>query len=309
MLIYRRPQDLLMPEETPIGAKRASRSIGRIPFGSPTLDGRFRGIPGGSSVLLAGAPDAGMDAYAYTHVAAMMTARYYPGLYDGRILHPDILPEEVHYVTLDRSRAHLLHQMDTVLGPRRFNTLTEHLHIRDFSDRFLDLAPIPGSLRRVGQSDGEREGDDERDGDAEREREVSNTFQTFLDDVSDYLVSVGDGNMVVFDSLTALQGATAYDLPIATVRGFLAGLRSAAESWDGLVSVLHHARPETVRADEIVNTALHGCLYFYTNDSGTHAQKTMRVGEFGGALSGRRQVVYDTQVTDTGFIISSNRRV
>ncbi|MFC5970013.1 RAD55 family ATPase [Halomarina salina] len=287
-----------MPEETPIGAKRASRSIGRIPFGSPTLDGRFKGIPAGSSVLLVGAPDAGTDAYAHTHAASLMTARYYPGLYDGRILYPDILPDEVHYVTLDRSRNHLLHQMDAVLGARRFNTLTEHLHVKDFSDRFLDLAPIPTTLRQAGRKE-ERSGD--RDG--------SDTFDEFLADISDYLVSVGDGNMIVFDSLTALHGATAYDLSMADVRGFLSGLRSAAESWDGLVSMLHHARPDTVRADEIVNTALHGCLYFYTNDSGTNAQKTMRIGEFGGALSGRRQVVYDTKVTDTGFSISSNRRV
>jgi hypothetical protein len=75
------------------------------------------------------------------------------------------------------------------------------------------------------------------------------------------------------------------------------------------VSVLHHARPETVRADEITNTALHGCLHFYTNDSGTNAKKTMRIGEFGGALSRRRQVVYDTQVGDSGVTVSSNRRV
>ncbi|MWG36418.1 RAD55 family ATPase [Halomarina oriensis] len=290
-----------MTDETPIGAKRASRSIGRIPFGSPTLDGRFSGIPAGSSVLLCGAPDAGTDAYAHTHAASLMTARYYPGMYDGRITTPDILPEKVHYVTVDRTRSHLLHEMDSVLGARRFNTLTEHLHIEDFSDRFLDLTPMPPSLRQAARGDTTAD-----DGPSERD---DATFDSFLGEVSDYLVSVGDDNMVVFDSLTALNGARAFGLSQADILGFLSGIRSAAESWGGIVSVLHHARPEVIRADEIVNTALHGCLYFYTNDSGTNAQKTMRIGEFGGALSRRRQVVYDTQVTDSGFSISSNRRV
>ena len=296
-----------MPEETPIGAKRASRSIGRIPFGSATLDGRFSGIPAGSSVLLAGAPDAGTDAYAYSHAASLMIARYYPGLYDGRVSDPEVLPETVHYVTLDRTRRHLLHEMDSVLSTRRFNTLTEHLHIEDFSEAFLDLVPMPDSLRRAGRrelptDDGGRPAVGRTDG-------GEATFETLLTAVSDHLASVGDGNMVVFDSLTALTGASAFGLSRGDVLGFLAGLRSAAESWQGLVSVLHHARPETVRADEITNTALHGCLYFYTNDSGTNAQKTMRIGEFGGALSRRRQVVYDTQVGDSGFTVSSNRRV
>jgi hypothetical protein len=140
-----------MPEETPIGAKRASRSIGRIPFGSATLDGRFGGIPAGSSVLLAGAPDAGTDAYAYSHAASLMIARYYPGLYDGRVSDPEVLPETVHYVTLDRTRRHLLHEMDSVLSTRRFNALTEHLHIEDLSEAFLDLVPMPDSLRRAGR--------------------------------------------------------------------------------------------------------------------------------------------------------------
>jgi len=187
--------------------------------------------------------------------------------------------------------------MDAVLGTRRFNTLTEHLTIEDFSEQFLDRTPMPASLRQAGR------GSDSPASDGEA------TFESLLADVSDHLVTVGDGNMVVLDSLTALDGARAFGLPRGDVLGFLNGLRSAAESWDGLVSVLHHARPETVRANEIVNTALHGCLYFYTNDSGTNAQKTMRIGEFGGALSRRRQVVYDTQVTDSGFSVSSNRRI
>ncbi|MFD1512310.1 RAD55 family ATPase [Halomarina rubra] len=298
-----------MTDETPIGAKRASRSIGRIPFGSATLDGRFDGIPAGSAVLLVGAPDAGTDAYAHTHAAQLMTARYHPGLYGGRVSDPAVLPDEVHYVTLDRSRRHLLHEMDAVLGPRRFNTLTEHLHVEDFSEAFLDLTPMPAALRRAGRPDetAVRNGDRRPGATAAEHRPAS--FDELLDAVADYVASVGDGNMVVFDSLTALNGATAFGLSQADVAGFLAGLQSAAESWDGVVSVLHHARPETVRADEIVNTALHGCLYFYTNDSGTTAQKTMRIGEFGGALSRRRQVVYDTQVTESGFVVSSNRRV
>jgi archaellum biogenesis ATPase FlaH len=293
-----------MTEETTAVAKRASRSVGRVPFGSPALDGRFSGIPAGSAVLLAGAPDAGTDAFAYTHAAALLTARYYPGLYDGRVADPDCLPDAVHYVTLDRSRRHLLHEMDAVLGARQFNTLTDHLHVEDHSEAFLDLLPMPAPLRRAG-----RDGPSPRKASPDADGDAPATFDALLTDVSDHLVSVAAGDLVVFDSLTALTGASAFGLSEGTVLGFLGGLRRAAEAWGGLVAVVHHARPETVRADEVINTALHGCLYFYTNDSGMHAQKTMRVGEFGGALSRRRQVVYDTAVSDAGFTVSSSRRV
>jgi hypothetical protein len=62
-------------------------------------------------------------------------------------------------------------------------------------------------------------------------------------------------------------------------------------------------------SDERLDAVLDGGVYFYANDEGDRAEKTMRVGEFGGALSRRKQVVYGTSVGDAGFAVKTSRRI
>jgi KaiC/GvpD/RAD55 family RecA-like ATPase len=284
-----------MTEQPASRAKRASRTVPRLPFGFPTLDGRFRGVPAGSAVLLGGAPDAGTDAFAYTRAAALMTTKHFPGLGRGSLdaAAREALPERVHYVTLDRDRRHVLHQMDSVLDARRFNTLVEHLTVTDLSEAYLDAAPVPEQFRTTDAAD----------------REGVADFSAFLDRLADEIAGSESTDLVVLDSVTALRRATEYGLDWGEVIGFLAGLRNVAAESNGLVDVLYHARPDDVRSDERINTVLDGGVYFYANDEGDRAEKTMRVGEFGGALSRRRQVVYETSVTDSGFKVKSSRRI
>jgi hypothetical protein len=186
--------------------------------------------------------------------------------------------------------------MDSVLSPRQFNALVDHLSVLDLSEELLGIAPMAGDLQRAA-----------RDSGAGDTTSSESSFEGLFDAVADRLREAGPDAVVIVDSLTALERATEFGLDWGRVVGFLSGLRAAAGQWGGLVTVLYHARPEHVRSDHTVNSALDGCIYFYANDEGTSAAKTMRIGEFGGALSRRHQVVYKTQVGERGFTVSTTR--
>lgn len=287
----------------PYLARELSHSVERVPFGFPTLDNRFDGMPLGTATLLVGTPDAGTDAFAYSRAARLMAAKHSTHYVDSAIDQAprERIPESVHYVTLNHSPRRILHGMDAVLSPRLFNILTESLEMTDLSDEFFDLAPVPDALRRAA--------DEEETADLIEEPASDASFQRFLNNFAEHLEAIGDDTLVVVDSLTAFERGRHFGIDWGDVLGLLEGLRHAAAEWNGLVDVLYHARPEKVRDDESINTALDGSLYFYTNDQGTRADKTMRVGDFNGALSQRSQVVYDTEVREDGFRISSSRNV
>lgn len=284
----------------PARAQQLSNRIGRVPFGFSTLDGRFDGIPVGTAALLVGSPDAGTDAFAYSHAANLMQLKHGSTRSIGQIVR-NRLPESVHYVSLNHSQSRVLHGMDAVLGPHQFNVLVEHLSITDLSDEFFDVAPVPDALRIAA--------DEEPTADLDTAPASEQSFDRLLDALATHLETIGDDSLVILDSLTALRRARHFGMDWGRVLGLLEGLRNAASEWGGLVDVLYHARPEQVRNDSTTNTALDGTLYFYTNDRGTRAEKTMRIGDFNGALSGRRQVVYDTEITDRGFQIGSSRNI
>lgn len=287
----------------PARARQLSNSLARIPFGFPTLDSRFDGIPVGTATLLTGSPDAGTEAFAYTHAARLMTAKYGPGYtsHSFEQMVRDRIPDSVHYLTLNHSPRRVLHGMDAVLSPRQFNVLTEHLEVTDFSEDFFDLSPVPDPLRRAAN---EAESDD-----LSATPGTYDSFERLLTNVAEHLESIAEDTLVIVDSLTAFERGRHFGVDWGDVLGLLEGIRTAASEWGGLVDVLYHARPTKVRSDETINTALDGTLYFYTNDEGIRAEKTMRVGDFNGALSRRRQVVYGTEVRDDGFRISSSRNV
>ncbi|MFB6188442.1 MAG: hypothetical protein ABEI57_01030, partial [Halapricum sp.] len=252
---------------------------------------------------LAGTPDAGTEAFAYTHAARLLTAKYAPHYTDSTFSAAvtERIPGTVYYITLNHAPRRVLNGMDAVLSPRQFNVLVEHLEIMDFSEEFFDLSPVPNALRRAA--------DETQFEDLDAEPGSYDSFERLLNSIASELESVGDDAFVIVDSLTAFERGRHFGVDWGDVLGLLEGVRTAASEWGGLVDVIYHARPDKVRSDETINTALDGALYFYTNDQGTNAEKTMRVGDFNGALSRRRQVVYGTEVRDDGFRISSSRGV
>lgn len=292
-------------------ARRISEEVSYIPFGIRGLDGPLRGIPTGSSVLLAGAPDAGADPFTYTSLARLMAAKHAPESVPDQLANrAEHIPESVTYLTLSHDREHVYSAMDAVLTDEQFDVLADHTTVADFSQRFMDLLPVPESL-----FDARRRADDieqpESNHDSSEMQEAEpepETFQGFLDDVSDRLAEASE-DLIVVDSLSDLERATEFGLPTGHELAFLLGLREAVVNWGTVAYVKLDRRAGSVREDSTVSGLLHGSVYFYSNDEGYTTYRTVRVGSFGGALDTERQEVFDSIIDDGGFRAKATKKV
>jgi hypothetical protein len=292
-----------MDEITPPEAKSVSAGVRPIPFGMPTLDSALGGLPSGTATLLAGAPDAGSDAFVYTHIAQLMLARYDPGLYPSDVSrYVDALPEKVVYVSLGTHGRRVIHAMDAVLDQYQFDTTIEHLELLDYTPTFLDLLPLPAAFDKPRQEGGPMAA-------IERKAPDVDSFGDLLEAVAADIDDVADDAVVVVDALNDIYRARRFGLDEETLLGFLIGLRESAADWDGLVHVLYDRQAEAVRAEQVLSSLMHGNVYFYSNDQGFETYRTMRVGSFGGALDREEQVVYRTIVGDAGFNVKSTKKI
>ena len=247
-------------------AKSISRGVSYLPFGIPGLDGHVRGIPTGSSVLLAGASDAGGDAFTYTSLATLMLAKHNPDLVPGSVAsRSEVIPESVTYVTLSQDRAHVYSELDAVLDGYQFETLSEHMTVVDFSQRFMELLPVPPALFDARRDDDEIEApEDDR---PETDEPDDESFRQLLDDIAERIT--GDTNdIVVIDSLTDLDRAQEFGLSNGRVVAFLVGLREAVVNWGNVAFVKLDRPAGEVRKDDRIHGLLHGAVYFYSNDKG-----------------------------------------
>jgi KaiC/GvpD/RAD55 family RecA-like ATPase len=281
--------------------------ISYIPFGVSELDGHHRGIPTGSAVLLAGASDAGVSAFTYTSLGRLMLAQYDPKHVPDRLAdRAEHIPESVTYVTLTHDREHVYSELEAVLPGYAFETLCEHLTIVDYSQRYLDLLPVPPSFfeqRRDAESEAVLS-PDLAAGDGTDEE----SFRQFLDDVSETLADASE-DLLVLDSFSDLRRATAFGLERGHGTAFLMGLREAIVNWGSVAYIKYERRAEEVRSDTSVHGLLHGSLYFYSNDQGFETYRTMRVGSFGGALDSERQVTFESAIGDGGFQAKAKKKI
>jgi len=287
--------------------KSISRGVSYLPFGIPGLDGHVRGIPTGSSVLLAGASDAGGDAFTYTSLATLMLAKHEPDLVPGSVAgRNEEIPDSVTYVTLSNDRDHVYSELDAVLDGYQFEALTDHLTVADFSQRFMELLPVPPALfeaRRTGDDIEPAEADQPDQGEPDDE-----TFRDLLDDIG-ARIAEAPGDIVVVDSLTALDRAQAFGLSQGRIVAFLVGLREAVVNWGNVAFVKLDRPAGEVRKDDRIHGLLHGAVYFYSNDQGFETYRTMRVGSFGGALDTERQTVFESRIGPTGFRAKATKKV
>lgn len=292
-----------MENISPPDAKSVSASVRPIPFGMPALDSTLGGLPSGTACLLAGAPDAGADAFTYTHAAQLMLAKHDPGLYPADVRKiRDTLPEQVVYVSLGTDGKHVLNAMDQVLDQYQFDVLVDNLTLLDYSQPFLEFVETPASFGKKVSEEGPLSA-------IERRVEGGETFADLIGTVAADLDEVADDAIVVVDSLTDLYLARRFGLDERLLLGFLVGLREQAVDWNGLVHVRYDRQAEGVRADSVLNSLLHGSIYFYANDQGFETYQTMRVGSFGGALDREQQVVFSTNVGAAGFRVKSTKKI
>jgi hypothetical protein len=261
-------------------------------------------MPQGSAVLLSGGGDAGTDAYANTSAAMIMMARHQPQRYESAtrnaIEDPRVLPESVQYITFTRSEDRVLADLQTTLSSNQFNVLEDNLNIADFSDEYLSRTPVPETMFHKGTEEREEAG---------VEAEEPEAYESLLDEICNHLEEVGDDAVVIINSLTDMQRALEFGLDRSDFLGFLVGLRRAATMWGGLTYVIYHREPELVRQEEDINASLDGSLYFSYHPERTQRRRTMSIGSFRGNLDKRRQVMYDTGITESGFSISTSQSI
>jgi archaellum biogenesis ATPase FlaH len=284
-----------------------SSNVEYVPFGVSELDSNHVGIPTGSSVMLAGAPDAGSSAFTYTSLARLMLAKHepehVPDTLSGRHEH---IPESVTYLTLMHDREHIYSELEAVLDDVQFDVLTEHLTVTDYAQRYLDMLPVPAALFDERRSTDEVVAPDPSGEPAATPDEA--TFRELLDDVSSRLAEARD-DIVVLDSFADLRRAQSFGLESGRATAFLAGLREAASNWGNLVYLLYERRAGQVRSEAAVQGLCHGYLYFYSNDKGFKTYRTMRVGSFGGALDSEQQITFDSRIGDDGFRAKATKKI
>ncbi|RLM39436.1 chemotaxis protein CheY [Haloarcula sp. Atlit-120R] len=295
-----------MASESTPEAKSISSGVSYIPFGIPGLDGQVRGIPTGSTVLLAGASDAGGDAFTYTSLATLMLAKHRPEMVpNGIARRSEAIPESVTYITLSHDREHVYSELDAVLDGYQFDTLTDNMAVADFSQRFMELLPVPEPLFDARRSDAEIE---QPDAELPERKPASETFEKLLSDISDRVSDAAE-TLIVIDSLTDLERATEFGLPQNHEIAFLMGLREAVVNWGNVAFVKLDRPAGDVRSDALIHGLLHGSVYFYSNDKGFETYRTMRVGSFGGALDSERQTVFESLIGPTGFRAKATKKI
>jgi hypothetical protein len=293
----------MVPREGP----QLSENVSYIPFGVSEIDSHHLGIPTGSALLLAGASDAGVSAFTYTSLGRLMLAVHNPDRVPDRLSDRAAeIPEAVTYVTLTHDREHVYSELDAVLSDAQFETLREHLTVVDYSQRYLELLPVPPSFfeqRREVESENVRSADRGPSGHTDPEG-----FTELLDDISETLSDARE-ELLVLDSFSDLRRATTFGLERGRQVAFLMGLREAIVNWGTVAYVKYERRAEEVRSDVSVHGLLHGSVYFYSNDQGFETYRTMRVGSFGGALDSERQVMFESAIGDSGFQAKAKKKI
>lgn len=297
-----------MSQKSPVEAKKISAGVSYIPFGIPGLDGSIRGIPTGSSVLLAGASDAGSSAFTYTSLATLMLAKhnssFVPSTIAGR---SENIPESVTYITLSHDRTHVYSELDAVLKGHQFDALTNHLTVADFSQRYMELLPVPSPLFDARRTEDEIEPPEDEPA-PDSDTAVEDTIGELLDDISARIAEAQD-DIIVIDALTDLDRATRFGLSEGRIIAFLMGLQEAVVNWGNVAYVKFDRPASEVRANDLYHGLLHGSIYFYSNDKGFETFRTMRVGSFGGALDTEQQTVFESLVTDSGFRAKATKKL
>jgi KaiC/GvpD/RAD55 family RecA-like ATPase len=273
-----------------------------IPLGLSTLDSVFRGgVPSGTSILLSGEVGAGANEFVYTSTAMVSMARDDPEgfeIYSDTEVEPDVVPEEVHYVSFMRSEEDVLGEMRSVLDDRMYESLSSSSVFEDFSDEYFRNTVVPRSwvdeeltdLRSLGEA------------------KDDNLLSSF----ADYLDENASGNIVVIDSLTSLVRASRYRLDWGEVLVMLAGLQRATQRWDGLIYAVLDKDTLEKREHQEIASIFDGIFHFEWVEGDTERQRMMYVGSFRGAMgrmTGHEDDKYETEITEEGFEISNIRKI
>ncbi len=245
----------------------------RVATGVADFDGLSGGVPVGSVILLLGEAGAGHQEFALTSATHQMFFHEDPSLqrfFLGSVRGHFVFPGGLAYVSLTRSRAQVLREVEGAFHAGYLEVLDRNLKFLDLSAAYFadsvvpaQWASTPGPLLSSGPSPARFE-----------------SAGGPLSALARALEEGGPGNVLIVDSLTDLlvrKGVATEDL-LSLVKG----LRRRAKEWDGLVYLLLSKGVASADTEQALIDSVDGVLSFSWNSSPLRSsrQRVMAIPKF-----------------------------
>ncbi len=275
--------DAPRPWTAPIGHPSSPFAAGpgiagpeRIPTGVPDFDHLSGGLPVGSVVLLAGEAGAGHQEFALTSAAHLMLHFDQPELhqfYLGTTRGAFVYPKGVAYVSLTRSKAQVLREVEGAFDPTYGEVLARHLTFYDLSPAYFADSVVPPSWSALASPL------------LSASTPAARRPSSALEALADAVEASGPDQVIIVDSLTDLlvrRGVEPEEM-LTLVKG----LRRKAKSWGGLVYLLLSRGVAPAASEQALYDSVDGVLSFTwtTNPFHSHRQRSMLIEKFMPVLS------------------------
>lgn len=273
----------------------------KIPTGIESLDPILEGgLPSGSTVLLLGEIGAGDYEFILTSCARMLM---FPQSTDSSV----IIPNKVIYISFTRSKDDVLKEM-AFSFPKLYEVIEDNLkknrfEFKDFSSAFFADSFIPESWTSLSQA-----------GLSFDSLKWSKEKKNLINRLIEYLDNNASGNIIIFDSLTALAQYCLSSIEWKDLIVFLRGLQRVSKNWDGIVyAILSQGIFDKGKQEECAE-CMDGVIVFDWEKLGPSQRKrVMYLKKFRGLLPllDLNDIVnFEIQIdTGKGFEISNIKRV
>ncbi len=248
----------------------------RVPTGVPDFDHLSGGLPLGSVVLLAGEAGAGHQEFALTSAAQLMLHQDDPAMHPfhlGTTRGDYVYPKGVAYVSLTRSKAQVLREVDGAFDEDYGKVLARHLTFHDLSPSYFADSVVPPSWSALESPLLSTM--------AAGPRRSSNALGALAEAVE----ASGPDQLVIVDSLTDLLVRRGVDPE--EMLTLVKGLRRKAKSWGGLVYLLLSRGVVPAASEQALYDSVDGVLSFMWTASPLHShrQRSMLIEKFMPVLS------------------------
>lgn len=282
--------------------------LAKIPTGIKTFDVNINeGFPAGSVILLLEDVGAGGREFLYTsiyNISRIISNKNNIELIKKKHKNPGedetmiMLPNKICYVSISKSREDILTENAYAFHKEYYEALKNGLVFKDLSNIYFRHS-IAQNLWSI------RKGIMGFDGDSDK---------NILEELSEFLMENGNGNIVILDSLTDLLVNETDYLNKTDIIMYLKGMVNISKMWNGLVYLILSANILEKHMQEIINDVVDGVLVFEWFDRGSvKMRRNLYISKFRGLIPQLEQnkiAKFETKITyDGGFEVSNVRKI
>lgn len=286
-------------------------ALNKIPSGVKTLDTNINdGFPAGSVILLLEDVGAGAREFIYTSIVNNINLKADPSYFEmikrkhkkqsheGEINTTLVLPDEIYYISLSRSKEDILNENAYAFHEAFYNTLKEGVNFKELSDIYFRQSII----KNLWLINNKKNLDFE-----------NNSNKNILEVISDIFVDFAANNIVILDSLTELMLYEGDYLSKNDVIMFIKSLVRISKEWNGLIYLLLNTRILETNIQEIISDTVDGVLTFEWDKRSVKLQRNLCITKFRGLLPQLEQnniEKFETKITSNdGFEVSNIRKI